>query len=127
QRAEAYGMPWYCVDGNDVLKVYETMRIASEQVRSGQPVLVETLTYRYFGHSKSDRNLYRSKEEIEDYREHRDPIKRYRKRLVQAGLLSEQQADAIDQEALQVIEAAAAFAEAAPGPDVSTLTEFVYA
>jgi pyruvate dehydrogenase E1 component alpha subunit len=127
QRAEAYGMPWYCIDGNDVLKVYETMRIASEQVRAGQPVLVETLTYRYFGHSKSDRNLYRTKDEIEDYRENRDPIKRYRNRLVGAGLLTEKQADAIDQEALQVIEAAAAFAEAAPGPDVSTLTEFVYA
>lgn len=127
QRADAYGMPWYCIDGNDVLKVYETMRDAAEQVRNGQPVLVEALTYRYFGHSKSDRNLYRTKEEIEDYRENRDPIKRYRKRLVEARLLDDKQADQIDQEALQVIEAAAAFAEAAPNPDVSTLTEFVYA
>jgi TPP-dependent pyruvate/acetoin dehydrogenase alpha subunit len=127
QRADAYGMPWHCIDGNDVLQVYETMRLAAEQVRSGQPVLVETLTYRYFGHSKSDRNLYRTKEEIEDYRQNRDPIIRYRRRLVEAGLLDDQQADQIDQEALQNIENAAAFAEAAPGPDVSTLTEFVYA
>jgi pyruvate dehydrogenase E1 component alpha subunit len=127
QRADAYGMPWYCIDGNDVLKVYETIREAADRVRNGQPVLVEALTYRYFGHSKSDRNLYRTKEEIEEYREHRDPIKRYRKRLVDAHLLDEKTADTIDQEALQVIEAAAAFAEAAPNPDVSTLTEFVYA
>ena len=127
QRADAYGMPWHCIDGNDVLQVYETMHLAAEQVRSGQPVLVETLTYRYFGHSKSDRNLYRTKEEIEDYRQNRDPIIRYRRRLVEAGLLDDQQADQIDQEALQNIENAAAFAEAAPSPDVSTLTEFVYA
>jgi TPP-dependent pyruvate/acetoin dehydrogenase alpha subunit len=127
QRADAYGMPWHCIDGNDVLQVYETMRLAAEQVRSGQPVLVETLTYRYFGHSKSDRNLYRTKEEIEDYRQNRDPIIRYRRRLVEAGLLDDQQADQIDQDALQNIENAAAFAEAALDPDVSTLTEFVYA
>jgi pyruvate dehydrogenase E1 component alpha subunit len=127
QRADAYGMPWYCIDGNDVLKVYETIREAADRVRNGQPVLVEALTYRYFGHSKSDRNLYRTKEEIEEYREHRDPIKRYRKRLVDARLLDDKTADTIDQESLQVIEAAAAFAEAAPNPDVSTLTEFVYA
>jgi pyruvate dehydrogenase E1 component alpha subunit len=127
QRADAYGMPWHCIDGNDVLKVYETIRAAADMVRGGQPVFVEALTYRYFGHSKSDRNLYRTKEEIEDYRENRDPIKRYRKRLVEARLLDDKQADQIDQEALQVIEAAAAFAEASPNPDVSTLTEYVYA
>jgi pyruvate dehydrogenase E1 component alpha subunit len=127
QRADAYGMPWHCIDGNDVLKVYETMRDATEQVRNGQPVLVEALTYRYFGHSKSDRNLYRTKEEIEDYRENRDPIKRYRKRLMDARLMDDKLADQIDQEALQVIEAAAAFAEASPNPDISSLTEFVYA
>ena len=127
QRADAYGMPWYCIDGNDVLKVYETIREAADRVRDGQPVLVETLTYRYFGHSKSDRNLYRSKEEIEEYREHRDPIKRYCKRLIDARLMDDKTADQIDQDALQAIEAAAAFAEAAPNPDVSTLTEFVYA
>jgi pyruvate dehydrogenase E1 component alpha subunit len=127
QRADAYGMPWHCIDGNDVLKVYETIRGAADMVRGGQPVFVEALTYRYFGHSKSDRNLYRTKEEIEDYRENRDPIKRYRKRLVEARLLDDKQADQIDQEALQIIEAAAAFAEASPNPDVSTLTEYVYA
>ena len=127
QRAEAYGMPWYCIDGNDVLLVCETMRTAAEQVRGGQPVLVEAQTYRYFGHSKSDRNLYRTKEEIEDWRDHRDPIKRFRAQLIEAGLLDEARADELNGEALKAIEAAVAFAEASPDPDPSTLTEFVYA
>jgi pyruvate dehydrogenase E1 component alpha subunit len=127
QRAEAYGMPWFCIDGNDVLTVYDTMKTAAELARNGEPVLVETLTYRYFGHSKSDRNLYRSKDEIEDWREHRDPIKRFRSQLTQAGLMDEALSQRIDEEALAVIDEAVAFAEASPDPDPSSLTEFVYA
>lgn len=77
QRAEGYEMPWDCIDGNDLLTVYETMKNAVQHVRSGEgPVLIETLTYRYFGHSKSDRNLYRTKDEIEDWKQHKDPINR---------------------------------------------------
>jgi pyruvate dehydrogenase E1 component alpha subunit len=65
QRGEAYGIRWACIDGNDVLEVYETMRAAAQDARSGNgPVLVEAKTYRYFGHSKSDRNLYRTKLQI---------------------------------------------------------------
>jgi pyruvate dehydrogenase E1 component alpha subunit len=127
QRAEAYGMRWYCIDGNDVLTVYETMKEAAQYARSGEPVLVETLTYRYFGHSKSDRNLYRTKDEIEDWREHRDPIMRFQTQLTQAGLLDDASAAQIDAEALAVIEAAVEFAEASPEPDPSTLMEYVYA
>lgn len=127
QRAEAYGMRWYCVDGNDVLTVYETMREAADSVRHGEPVLVEAQTYRYFGHSKSDRNLYRSKDEIEDWRENRDPIKRFRAQLLEAGVLDEARCTQIDEEAYKTIEEAVAFAEASPDPDPSTLTEYVYA
>ncbi len=126
QRAEAYGMPWYCIDGNDVLTVYETMKAAADSVRHGEPVLVEAQTYRYFGHSKSDRNLYRSKDEIEDWRENRDPIKRFQLQLLEAGVLVEAQAKQIDEDALKGIEEAVAFAEASPEPDPSTLTEYVY-
>ncbi len=127
QRAESYDMPWSCIDGNDLLAVYETMKIAAESVRSGQPVLVEAQTYRYFGPSKSDRNLYRSKDEIQDWRETRDPIKLFRAQLVGARMLDEARATQIDDEALKAVEAAVAFAEASPDPDLSTLTEFVYA
>jgi pyruvate dehydrogenase E1 component alpha subunit len=127
QRAEGYGIPWHYIDGNDLLLVYETMSAAVNQVREGQgPVFVETETYRYFGHSKSDRNLYRTKEEIDRWRE-LDPILRVRRALLENGILLEDQLDEIDQEALQVIEAAVEFAENSPEPDVSTVEEFVYA
>jgi pyruvate dehydrogenase E1 component alpha subunit len=128
QRAEAYGIPWACVDGNDVVAVYDAMKIAADHVRSGMgPYFVETITYRYFGHSKSDRNLYRSKEEIDDWKQNRDPIMRFTKHLLRAEILGESQAQEIDEEAEQIIVKAVAFAEASPEPELSTLTEYVYA
>jgi pyruvate dehydrogenase E1 component alpha subunit len=127
QRAEAYGIPWRLIDGNDLLEVYETMREAVACVRRGDgPFLVEAETYRYFGHSKSDRNLYRTNEEIEAWR-NKDPIARFKQKLIGAGLLSEQAAEEINQAALAKIEQAVAFAENAPDPDVATLMEYVYA
>ncbi len=127
QRAEAYGMPWHVVDGNDILAVYAVVREAAAHVRGGKgPVLVEAQTYRYFGHSKSDRNLYRTQEEIEAWRK-KDPILRYRKALIENDLLTEQKADELEEEANAVIEAAVAFAEQSPEPDISTLMDFVYA
>lgn len=127
-RAEAYGMAWRSIDGNDILEVYETMRWAADYARSGQgPVLVETITYRYFGHSKSDRNLYRTKEEIEMWKKTKDPIKRFKRQLILAGMLDDTLAAQIDQEAENVIVKAVEFAEASPEPDVSALMEFVYA
>jgi pyruvate dehydrogenase E1 component alpha subunit len=127
QRAEAYGMPWYCIDGNDVLTVYETMQRAAEHARRGDgPVLVEAQTYRYFGHSKSDRNLYRTKEEIEQWKK-KDPLVSFRRQLVEAGLLTPAAAEQLEQAALAAIEAAVAFAEASPEPDPATLAEYVYA
>jgi pyruvate dehydrogenase E1 component alpha subunit len=127
QRADAYGIPWACVDGNDVVEVYEAMKKAVEHVRSGDgPYFVEAITYRYFGHSKSDRNLYRSKEEIEDWKQNRDPIRRFTRQLLRAEVLGEPQAQEIDTQAEQVILKAVEFAEASPEPDVSTLMEYVY-
>lgn len=128
QRAEAYGIPWACVDGNDVVEVYDAMKKAVEHVRSGDgPYFVEAITYRYFGHSKSDRNLYRSKEEIEDWKQNRDPIRRFTRQLLRAEVLGEAQVQEIDAQAEQVILKAVEFAEASPEPDVSTLMEYVYA
>ena len=128
QRADAYGIPWVCVDGNDVVEVYGAMKAAVEHVRSGAgPYFVEAITYRYFGHSKSDRNLYRSKEEIEDWKQNRDPIMRFTKHLLQAEVMDEGMAQEIDAQAEQVIVKAVEFAEASPEPDVSSLMEYVYA
>jgi acetoin:2,6-dichlorophenolindophenol oxidoreductase subunit alpha len=127
QRAEAYGMRWACINGNDVLEVYETMRDFAGQVRAGEgPVLVETLTYRYFGHSKSDRNLYRSKEEIDDWK-CKDPIICFQNDLLDAGVLDQGQVEALQKEAELVLEDAVGYALEAPEPDIATLMEYVYA
>ena len=126
-RADVYGIPGYHVDGNDLLLVYETMAEAERLARRGDgPVLVEAVTYRYFGHSKSDRNLYRTQEEIAEWRE-RDPITRFQEQLSGAQILSPDQAEEINGAAEQAIEEAVAYAESAPEPDVATLTEYVYA
>jgi pyruvate dehydrogenase E1 component alpha subunit len=104
------------------------MKVAAEHVRSGAgPYFVEAITYRYFGHSKSDRNLYRAKEEIEDWKQNRDPIMRFTKHLLRAEVMDEAMAQEIDVQAEQIIVKAVEFAEASPEPDVSTLTEYVYA
>jgi pyruvate dehydrogenase E1 component alpha subunit len=128
QRAEGYGIPWYFIDGNDMLTVYEIMHDAAEFIRSGKgPVLVETQTYRYFGHSKSDRNLYRTKDEIESWRNTKDPIVRFQAELETNGFITTKKAEEINAEIIQLIDAAVAFAESAPEPDPSSVEEYVYA
>ena len=127
QRAGAYGIPWELVDGNDVMAVFDVMNKAVAHVRAGNgPYFVEAQTYRYFGHSKSDRNLYRSQEEIAAWRE-KDPILRFRTALREAKLITEEKADGLNEKANKVIESAVEFAENSPEPDVNTLMEYVYA
>ena len=90
RRADAYGMPGTTADGNDVVDVFEKTAAAVERARQGGgPTLIEAITYRYRGHSKSDRNLYRTQEEIEDWRTHRDPLIRYEGWLGEHGLLDD--------------------------------------
>lgn len=128
QRAEAYDIPWHYIDGNDLLTVYETVKNASENIRAGKgPTFIETQTYRYFGHSKSDRNLYRTKEEINEWRSVKDPIIRFKNNLLDNNIFTVQELEVIEQEALIVIESAVDFANASPDPDASTVKEYVYA
>jgi TPP-dependent pyruvate/acetoin dehydrogenase alpha subunit len=126
-RAAAYGMPGVTVDGNDVLVVYEAVTKAVERARSGRgPTLVENVTYRWRGHSKSDANIYRTRAEIEGWMA-RCPIKRFRSQLIEEGILREDEAEAIEREAYRAIEAAVAYAESSPEPELSTIEEGVYA
>jgi len=126
-RAAAYGMPGVTVDGNDLLAVYEAVDQAVQRARAGGgPSLVENVTYRWRGHSKSDANRYRTKAEIEAWKE-KCPIKRFRARLVEEGELTEEEAHQIEQEAYMAIDAAVEFAEASPEPAVETIEEGVYA
>ncbi len=127
QRAAGYGLPGVTVDGNDLIAVYGAVREAVERARRGQgPTLVEALTYRWRGHSKSDRQRYRTREEVKEWQE-KDPIARLRTRLIDAGLFDAATLDKVAADASQAIEQATAFAEAAAEPDPDTIMDGVYA
>ncbi len=126
-RAAAYGMPGETVDGNDVLAVYEAVSKGVERAREGYgPSLIENVTYRWRGHSRSDVNRYRTKEEIESWQE-KGPIKRFKKQLLEEGVLTEEEIDRIKDDAYAAIDAAVEFSEASPDPDLKTIEEGVYA
>jgi TPP-dependent pyruvate/acetoin dehydrogenase alpha subunit len=125
--AATYAMPSRRVDGNDVVAVMLAIAEAAEAIRGGSgPWLVECVTYRYRGHSKSDRNLYRTREEIAEWRE-KDPIPRFAARLQEAGLIDADAAAAAEQRARAEIEAAVTWAEEQPEPRCEDLLEGVYA
>jgi len=127
ERASAYRIPGLVADGNDLPAVYDTVNQAVALARSGQgPSIVELKTYRIKGHSKSDANRYRTREEIEEWRG-RDPIGRYKSYLVTTAGLDEQVVDQIEQQARTAIEAAIEFAEASPNPDPAELMTDIYA
>jgi len=126
-RAVAYGMPGVAVDGNDLAAVYEAVSQGVKRARGGEgPSLIENVTYRWRGHSKSDANRYRTQEEIEAWKQ-KCPIKRFRNLLIADGELGEEEADQIEREAYAAIDAAVAFAEASPEPALETIEEGVYA
>jgi pyruvate dehydrogenase E1 component alpha subunit len=126
-RAAAYGMPGVTVDGNDVLAVCEAVSEGVKRAREGQgPSLIENVTYRWRGHSRSDVNRYRTKEEIEAWQQ-KGPIKRFSKHLLEEGILTEEEIDRIKEEAYAAIDSAVEFSEASPDPDLETIEEGVYA
>lgn len=126
-RAAAYGIPGQTVDGNDVLSVYGAVKEAVERARAGMgPSLVENLTYRWRGHSKSDRNLYRTQEEIEQWKQ-RCPILRFKRLLVESGVMTEEEVEMIDRTAKATVEQATEKALKMPEPSPEHLEEEVYA
>jgi pyruvate dehydrogenase E1 component alpha subunit len=125
--ADAYGMPGTAVDGNDLLAVREACTQAVAHARSGKgPSLVVCDTYRWRGHSKSDRNRYRTQQEIEDWQS-RDPIPRFVATAVRRNWLTDADAQVIKDQAYATIEAARQFAEECAEPDLATIEEGVYA
>lgn len=125
--AASYGMPGSATNGNDVLAVRRAVQEAVDRARDGGgPSLVVNNTYRYRGHSKSDRNRYRSQEEIEEWQRH-DPILRFREVLIAEGLFDAEEIDAIGEAAYAAIESARQFAEDSPEPSVETILDGVYA
>mgnify|MGYP005836516227 CR=1 FL=1 len=126
-RASAYGIPGYVIDGNDVAEVYDTVRKSVARARrGGGPSLIECKTYRWYGHYLGDPEVYRTKEEVAEWKS-RDPIPRFLSALSSAGVLNEADAAEIDRAARESIDEAERFALASPPPAPETLTEGLWA
>lgn len=122
KRGEAYGIPGKKIDGMDILTVRAASLEAVEHVRGGKgPYILEFDTYRYRGHSMSDPSKYRTKDEVEDMRENRDPIEMMKKQLLDLGKYREDDFKAIEKDVKQVVNESAEFAQQSPEPDPSEL------
>ena len=121
RRGTAFRIPGLDVNGMDVLEVRQAANIAIDFVRGGNgPVLMELNTYRYRGHSMSDPAKYRSREEVQEVREKRDPIEAARHELIERGIAEDALKD-IDKRIRAQVAEAADFAESSPEPDPSEL------
>lgn len=122
KRGEAFGIPGVQVNGMSVLEMYEAAKSAVEHVRSGKgPILLEVKTYRYRGHSMSDPAKYRTKEEVEDYKENRDPINTFRKILDAQKIGSDADFKNIEERVKAKVKEAEDFAKESPEPDTTEL------
>ena len=127
ERAVAYAMPGVTVDGNDFKAIAEAAHVATERARAGDgPTLIESVTYRWRGHSRSDRNRYRTKQEIEEWQTQRDPIARLEAELVELGLISQEGLTEVRAEVAGTIEDGLAFAKQSKPPPIENLTRYVY-
>jgi acetoin:2,6-dichlorophenolindophenol oxidoreductase subunit alpha len=129
-RAEAFGIEAFKIDGQDVLAVNELTQKLVARCRKGEgPFFIELETYRYHGHHVGDINraYYRSKDEEKAWKENRDPIIRFRAWLVEQGIASEEEIEAMNAEVEKDAAEAVAYAEAAHYPDVSEVDMHVYA
>ena len=125
-RAPGYGMIGKQINGMDVVEVYDATREALSAARSGEgPQFLEAITYRYEGHSMGDPLRYRSKDEVEKWRED-DPIGLLERHLTHEFAVDQEQLDQIDDDVEKEVEAAVAFAEEAENPALETLFDNIY-
>jgi len=125
-RAASYGVPAMIVDGQDIIAVYLAMKDAVEHARTQhEMMMVECKTYRWYGHSRSDPRVYRTKEEEKMWKD-RDPINVLSKKLLDEKLATETELEAIRARAEKTIEDATQFAMNSPNPDPKYLAKDVY-
>ena len=125
-RAKSYGMKGLAIDGNDVIKVYEETITAKKYVKEPGPMLLVLTTYRWMGHSKSDAQVYRTKDEVNEWKL-KCPVKRYNEYLLKEGIASADELADLDAGAAQDIENAVEYAENSPEPQIENILEDVYA
>ncbi len=126
KKSEGFGVPGTRCDGMDMLDVHAVVSEALEKARQDrQPRLIEAVTYRYRGHSMADPEEYRTKEEVEEWRQ-RDPIASFSKRLEEEGVLSEEEIEKLDQQAIETIDEAVKFADESPFPELDSLYDDIY-
>ena len=126
-RGNSYGIESIQIDGNDVESVYESVSTCKDEILSNnRPKFIEAVTYRYRGHSKSDRNLYRTSEEINFWKDEKDPIKRYIGKLLEQGI-TEVDLKEIDEEVKNTIRTSVKKALDSPLSPITNLEEDSYA
>jgi len=125
-RAQSYGIKGKKIDGNDAISVYKEAEAAREYVKKNGPMLLVCDTYRVLGHSKSDANVYRSKDEIAQWKL-KDPIERMKAAMLESGLFTEDALGHIATRAKQAIEDALKFAQSCVYPSADTVCDDVYA
>jgi pyruvate dehydrogenase E1 component alpha subunit len=122
KRGISFEMPGEEVDGMDVLAVRKAAAKAVERAREGEgPYILEMKTYRYRGHSMSDPAKYRTREEVQEMREHRDPIEMLKKKLIDAGHATDDSLKKLEAEVREVVNDSAQFAQDSPEPDADEL------
>lgn len=122
KRGVSFNIPGEEVDGMDVNAVYEAAKKAVEHARAGKgPYILEMKTYRYRGHSMSDPAKYRTRDEVNEYREHKDPIDLARKRILDGKFATEEQLKEMEKEIKKIVQESADFAQSSPEPDPSEL------
>lgn len=118
KRASGFGLPAHNIDGQNVLEVKDAIAEARERALAGDgPTFINAVTYRYYGHNVGEKGQYRTLEEIEDWRIHRDPIDQFAARLVSEGMLDEATYEAMAASVEREIQDAVEFAEQSPHPD----------
>jgi pyruvate dehydrogenase E1 component alpha subunit len=126
EKASCLGVPGERVDGMDVLAVRE---VVAEHIKTARedrkPTLVEAFTYRFRGHSAADPEVYREKEEVEEWQE-KDPVETFAARLLEEKVLAQEDVDELREEADRIVTEAAEFADNSPEPDLASLYDHLY-
>ena len=126
KRSCAYNIPGYIIDGSDPVKVYETVGKAAVHAREGRgPSLIEAKTYRFYGHHPNDPAEYRGEEEVEYYKNKKDPLTNFKSRLLREKIITAGEIERIENKINKNIDEAVAFARKSPQPELKKFLEEV--